>query len=144
MAALTTVAVVLGALEVMTRGGLSRHLQWFSTAGMVGGSSLWRAPNQLLYNLRGWASGTVVLLPLAALSVLLTSSRWRSLTVLHFALGYAFLLILVIYSDLGTGANQLVDLIVLVALVVGHLAAAASVRWFLPIVACCGPHWRSP
>ena len=64
-AAIATVAVALGAVEVITKGGLSRHLQWFSTAGVVGTPSLWRAPNQLLYNLRDHASGAVVLLPLA-------------------------------------------------------------------------------
>ena len=124
-AAIATVAVALGAVEVITKGGLSRHLQWFSTAGVVGTPSLWRAPNQLLYNLRGYASGAVVLLPLAVLSVLL-SSGGRRLSLIHFALGYAFLLILVIYSDLGTGWNQLVDLVVLTALAVGHLAGRGT------------------
>ena len=120
-ASIVVLTLVLGALEAITRGGLSRHLQWFSTAGVVGAPSLWRAPNQLLFNLRGYASGTVVLLPLAMLGVLL-SGGWRRLSLVHFALAFAFGLLLVIYSDIGTGWNQLIDLVVLVALAVGYVA----------------------
>ena len=119
-ASITTVAVVGGLMEMLTGGGLSRHLQWFSTAGVVGARSLWRGPNQLLFNLQGNASAGVVLLPLAVFSAL-WSDGWRRLAVVHFSLVYAFLFILVIYSDLGTGSNQLIDLVVLMALAVGHL-----------------------
>ena len=130
---MTTVAGLAGLMEVLTGGGLSRHLQWFSTAGVVGAPSLWRAPNQLLFNLRGNAAAAVVLLPFAVLSAVM-SNGWRRLALVHFALAYALMFILVIYSDLGTGSNQLIDLVVLIALAVGHLAgrttgAASSDGW---------------
>src|SRR4029450_12265848 len=84
-----------------------------------------RGPNRLLYNLLGHASGAVVLFPFAALGALL-SSGWRHLSVFHIALGYALLLLMVVYADLGTGFNQLLDLVVLTALAVGHLAGRAA------------------
>ena len=118
-------AVILGTVELLTGGGLSEHLLAFSVAGVRGAGSLLRGPNQILYNLLGHASGAVVLLPLAVLGALL-SSGWRQLSVIHFALGYALLLLLVVYTDVGTGFNQLLDLVVLTALAVGHLAGRAA------------------
>jgi hypothetical protein len=117
----TTGVVVLGSVQLLTHGGLFQHLLAFSIAGIGGASSVTRAPNQLLYNLRESASGTIVLLPLAALGALL-SSGWRQLSLLHLALVFAVLLALVVYTDAGTGSNQLFDIVVLTALAAGHLA----------------------
>lgn len=125
LACAVTAAVVLGAVQRFTGGGLSEHLLAFSGAGVHGPLSLLRAPNQLLYQLVGYASGAVVLLPVAALGVLL-SGGWRHQPVIHFALGYALLLLLVVYTDVGTGFNQLLDVVVLTALAVGLLAARAA------------------
>ena len=63
----------------------------------------------------------MVLLPLALVALLMAVS-WRQLTVIHFAIGYSLLMLLVVYTDIGTGSNQLLDLTVLVALAVGELA----------------------
>jgi Glycosyltransferase family 87 len=124
-ASVGTAAVILGAVQLATRGGLSQHLLAFSIAGVHGGFSVFRAPNQVLYNLLGHASATVVLLPLAVVGALL-STGWRHLSVIHFALGYSLLLLLVVYTDIGTGSNQLLDLAVLIALAFGHLAGRAA------------------
>ena len=51
---------------------------------------------------------------------------WRQLPVIHLTLGYALALLLVIYTDLGTGFNQLLDVVVLTALAVGHLAGRGA------------------
>jgi hypothetical protein len=118
-------ALVLGSVELLTGGGLSEHLLAFSLAGVGGGNSFLRGPNQLLFNLLGHASGIVVLFPLAVLGALL-SRGWRQLPVIHVALVYSILLLLVVYSDIGTGFNQLLDLVVLTALAAGHLAAPAA------------------
>jgi hypothetical protein len=122
---LTTGAVILGTVEVMSGGGLAEHLMTFSLAGVQGISALLRAPNQVLYQLRSFATGAVVLLPIAALGALLTGS-WRRLPVVHFALAYSLVVLLVVYTDLGTGSNQLLDVIVLTALAAGCLAGCAA------------------
>jgi len=113
--------VVLGAVQIVTRGGLLEHLSAFSFAGVHGWHSVLRAPNQILYNLRGYASGAVVLFPLAAVGAVLAPG-WRNLSLIHLALAYALLLLLVVYADVGTGFNQLLDIVVLIALAAGHLA----------------------
>ena len=118
--------LVLGIVQVLSGGGLLRHLLAFWVAGVHGRfSGILRAPNQVLYNLLGSASGAVVLLPLAALGALL-SGGWRQLSLIHIAFGYALLLLLVVYVDVGTGSNQLLDLVVLTVLAVGHLAGRAA------------------
>ena len=116
-----TAALILGVVQLATQGGLSQHLLAFSVAGVHGGFSLLRAPNQVLFNLLGHAVGTVVLLPLAVVALLMVVS-WRQLSVLHFAIGYSLLMLLVVYTDIGTGSNQLLDLTALVALAAGELA----------------------
>lgn len=119
-----TAALVLGTVQLLTAGGLSEHLLAFSLAGVEGTRSFLRAPNQVLYNLRGHAIGAVVLLPLAALGALVAGGP-RRLSVVHLSLGCALLLLLVVYADVGTGYNQLLDVVVLTALAVGHLAGRA-------------------
>ena len=84
-----------------------------------------RGPNQLLFNLLGHASGVVVLFPLAVLGALL-SRGWLQLPVIHIALAFSILLLLVVYADAGTGFNQLLDLAVLTALAAGYLATPAA------------------
>jgi hypothetical protein len=119
-----TAAVTLGAVQLLTRGGLSEHLLAFSLAGIHGASSLLRGPNQVLYNLLDHAFGAVVLFPLAVVGALL--SRRSHLSVIHIALGYALLLLMVVYADVGTGPNQLLDVVVLTALAAGYLAGRVA------------------
>jgi predicted membrane-bound dolichyl-phosphate-mannose-protein mannosyltransferase len=52
---LGTAAVILGAVQVLTNGGLTQHLTAFSLAGVHGVVSFFRGPNQVLYNLLGHA-----------------------------------------------------------------------------------------
>jgi hypothetical protein len=120
-----TASLSLGAVEVMSNGGLSQHLLAFSVAGVHGGGSLLRGPNQVLYNLLGHAWSTVVLFPIAALGVLLPG-RSRQISLLHIALAYALLLLVITYADVGTGFNQLLDVVVLTVLAVGDLAGRAT------------------
>jgi hypothetical protein len=120
--------VFLGGVQLATNGGLSQHLLSFSVAGVHGGTSLLRGPNQILFNLLGHAWGTVVLFPLAVLGALLPN-RLRQLSIFHVALVYAVLLLMIIYVDVGTGFNQLLDIVVLTSLAVGDLAGRALVSF---------------
>jgi len=121
-----TATIVLGTVQVVSGGGLTQHLLAFWAAGVHGGvSTVLRAPNQILYNLLASASGAVVLLPLVALGGIL-SGGWRRLPVVHVAFAYALLVLLVVYADVGTGSNQLLDVVVLTVLAAGHLAGRAD------------------
>ena len=120
-----TASLSVGAVQVMSHGGLSQHLLAFSVAGVHGAGSLLRGPNQVLYNLLGHAWSTVVLFPIAALGMLVPG-RPRQLSLLHVALTYALLLLVIVYADVGTGFNQLLDVVVLTALAVGDLAGRAT------------------
>jgi hypothetical protein len=140
IACAVTAGSVLAAVQLVSSGGLFTHLRTFSFAGVHTGYLVLRGPNQILYNLIGHALGTVVLLPLAAVGVL-QRHRWQSASLVHIALGYTLLLLVVVYSDIGTGFNQLVDLVVLTSLAVGALAgtqtaadAAPATRGLLLVV----------
>jgi len=124
-AAVASAIVTLGTVQLFTHGGLSEHVFAFALAGVHGGNSLLRAPNQLLYHLLGHAFATVVLFPFAVVGALL-SGGWRQLSVFHIALIYALLVLMVVFADVGTGANQLLDVIVLVTLAVGDWIGRAS------------------
>jgi hypothetical protein len=120
-----TGTIVLGAVQLLTVGGLVDHVRAFAVAGIHQSWFLLRGPNRLLYNLLGSASGTVVMLPFAVLGAFLVARR-EDLSVIHLSLGYALLLLLVVYADIGTGSNQLLDLVVLVVLGAGHLAGQTA------------------
>lgn len=123
MTSMATAGLVLGAVQVVTGGGLSEHLVPFSAAGVQTTQALLRAPNKLLHMLTNHAYGALVLLPLAVVGAILVN--WRRQPVVHIALGYALLLLLVVYTDVGTGFNQLLDVVVLSTLAVGVLAGRA-------------------
>lgn len=125
LACAATAGLVLGAVQLFTGGGLSEHIVTFAMAGVHGTMSWLRAPNQFLFHIRGHAVAAVVLLPMAALGALLATS-WRHLSLIHLAFGYALMLLLVVYTDIGTGFNQLLDTVVLTVLAAGYLAGCAS------------------
>ena len=131
MATVATAAVTLGVIQLFTNGGLSEHLLAFAFAGVLGGATLLRGPNQLLFNLLGHATGAVVLFPLALISALLAGG-WRHLSVFHVALIYALLVLMVVYADLGAGFNQLLDVVVLVVLVIGEWVGRVTTRVDVP------------
>jgi hypothetical protein len=119
-------AAALGAVQLITHGGLWTQLTTFAAAGVHGPLALLRGPNQVLYNLLGHASAAVVLMPLAFVAMLSTP-RVTQLPIVAIAFGYAAAFLLVVYADVGTGFNQMVDIVALTVLTVGYLAGR-SVR----------------
>ena len=118
--AAATLLLVVGAVAFLTHGRLLEHLGMFAFAGVASARSVVRAPNQMLFNLVSSAFGAVVLLPFAAVGPLLRPEL-ASRSIVHVAIACALLLLLIVYSDIGTGPNQLLDLVVLVVLAAGSL-----------------------
>jgi hypothetical protein len=118
-AAGTLLAGVAVAL-VASGGRLWDSVGRFAFAGGTGLGALARAPNQVVHNLAEFAPGVLAVLPLALAAVLLARS-WRGLSVSDWALLWAVLALLVAYTDIGTGLNQLLDVLVLGVLVAAQL-----------------------
>jgi hypothetical protein len=116
-----TAFLVLGAVELISGGRFLDNLIVLTFAGVGGGVGPVRAPNQVLYQLANFGLAAWVLVPFAVFGAL-TAHRPRWISVYHLALGWAFLLLLAAYTDVGSGFNQLLDVVVLTALAVGHLA----------------------
>jgi hypothetical protein len=115
-------AALLGLAEILSSGRMSENLLSLLLSGGVGIKALGRAPNQLILNLGELAVAAWVLVPFAVLAVVVSRSL-REFTVYQWALGWSFLVLLIALSDIGTGYNQLIDVVVLLVLVAGVFAA---------------------
>lgn len=113
--------LVLGSVELASNGRLSDNLRVLTLAGVGGGAGPIRAPNQVLFNLAQYGPAIWALLPLALLGAV-TRGGWRRISSYHFALGWALVLLLIVYTDVGTSFNQLLDVTVLTVIAVGSLA----------------------
>jgi hypothetical protein len=116
-----TTMLVFGAVEVLSRGRFSQNLIVLTFAGVGGG--LMRAPYQLVWNLAKFANPVLILLPFALLGVFTLRGGVRDISVYHLALGWASLLLLATYTDVGADFNHLLDVTVLAVLAVGYLAS---------------------
>jgi hypothetical protein len=114
------VGALAAAFVAATDGRILDNVVGLSTAGVQGVGSVLRAPYFLLQLLVDQATGAWVLLPAAAVAGWL-ALRERRATIWLLALVCELGVLLVVLSDVGTGWNQLVDLVVLVVLVVGQL-----------------------
>jgi hypothetical protein len=61
-----------------------------------------------------------VLVPFAVVDAL-TAGGWRRIGPFHLALGWSLVLLMVTYTDVGAGFNQLLDVTVLAVIAAGHL-----------------------
>jgi hypothetical protein len=119
--------VVLGAVQVASEGRLLDNLRVLTLAGVGGGAGPIRAPNQVLFNLATYGPAIWALVPLALFGAV-TAGGWRRMSPYHLALGWALVLLLVVYADVGTSFNQLLDTTVLTVIGVGYLAGRLQGR----------------
>ena len=120
------VAALLTLFGTVTDGRIFENVFGLSMAGMDNAASLLRGPNVLLHLLVEQVTGTWVLLPAVAIAVwLAVRQRHASIYLVSFA--WCLVILVVVLSDIGTGSNQLVDLVVLTALVVGELAGRYAI-----------------
>jgi hypothetical protein len=125
------IAVLLGTLTAVTHGRLVENVFGLSTAGITGPVGLLSSPYRLLHLLVTDALAAWLLLPLGL--ALVWAALWRrSVDPWQLALLAALAILLVVLTDIGTGGNQLIDVVVLTAVVVGR-AAGAGPPWNLPV-----------
>ncbi len=118
-----SVALTVGIVQWASQG---RFLTTFLTLTFAGGGGPvgWiRAPNQLTFFGIGDAAAVWMVAPFAILSTI-AARRSSGLTVYHHALGWALLLTVLVFTDMGSGLNQLLDPAVLIVVAVGYLAAS--------------------
>src|SRR6266545_1303460 len=115
------VALFFAIVQTASQGRFTENLALLTLAGVGGGVGPIRAPNQLLYQMYTYAAATWLLVPFAVASVLF-DVRWRRPGMYDLALGWAVVLLIVTYTDVGAGLNQLLDVSVLTVIVAGHLA----------------------
>jgi hypothetical protein len=101
-------------------GRIFENVFGLSTAGLAGTGSLLRGPTALVRYMVEEATAAWVLLPAAGIAAWLAASR-RQPSIYIVSLVCCLLVLVVVLADIGTGWNQLIDLVVLTVLVVGEL-----------------------
>ena len=117
-------AVLLGTLAVVTGGRFVDNVFGLSASGVTGIPALVTSPYRLLHLIVGEALGVWLLLPIA-LALVGMAFRRRSAGPWQLSLVAALVILLVVLSDIGTGGNQLLDIVVLSGIVVGCAAGHA-------------------
>jgi hypothetical protein len=112
---------VLAVLGAVSDGRIFENVFGLSTAGMTGTGSLLHGPSALLRLLVEEATTAWALLPVAAVAAWL-AIRQRQVSIYVVSLACCLLVLVVVLADVGTGWNQLIDLVVLTVLVVGEFA----------------------
>jgi hypothetical protein len=118
-------AGVLGTIHLADGGRMRDNFAALSGAGVGGIGALARAPLRLLRFMSAGGSGVNVLFPLAFFGCWL-AWRERRWSPCHTALAACLPVLLVIYSDMGTVSNHLLDLVVLCILALGALWARSE------------------
>jgi hypothetical protein len=119
-----TLALV-GLANVVSEGRLLENLAGLSGAGIQGASTLLTSPFRLLWDVVKLEPAAWALLPLAVSGALFARSA-DDISIYHIGLAAALCILLIVYADIGTGPNQLIDLVVLTVLCVGQLAGRTA------------------
>lgn len=121
----SSVALLL-AFVVASDGRIFENVLGLAASGVDAGSIV-LAPYRLIHLLVSDATPAWAILPLAGVVVWLAwIERRASIHVL--SLAFALLVLLVVLTDVGTGWNQLIDVVVLAAIVTGELAGRFEAR----------------
>jgi hypothetical protein len=113
------VGLLVGVFALWSGGRIFENVFGLSTSGITSLRSLLTAPYRLVQLLVGDEPTAWALVPFAALAVW-TAARERQPSIYVFALVASVAVLLVVLLDVGTGWNQLVDPVVLTAIVLGE------------------------
>lgn len=114
-------AALTGIIGIISDGRLFENVFGLAGAGVDGPTALAVAPYRLLRLMTEEALAAVILFPFAIAGVV-RDVRDRTLSLPSVSLVTCTLVLLVVLTDIGTGWNQLIDLVVVEVLVVGWLA----------------------
>ena len=123
--------------SVASNGRLFENVFGLATAGVGDLSSLLSAPYRLVHLVVDQVTITWALLPFAGVLVW-RSARDRQFSIYSVALVAYAIVLVVVFTDIGTGWNQLIGLTVLTALVTGELVGAERAgltKAILPVLA---------
>jgi hypothetical protein len=120
---ITAAAALFGMVAIASGGRVVANVLGLAGAGIRGPSAILVAPYRFLTLLAEEALAAVVLLPFAVVGII-RELRERRPSLLSWSLAICTIIVVVVLTDIGTGWNQLVDLVVLEALVVGRLAGS--------------------
>jgi hypothetical protein len=107
-------------------GRLIENVFGLSTSGIAGLRMFLVAPYRFVHLLIGDATTAWAVAPLAVLAVWM-AVRERQISLYLVSLICASVVVVAVLTDIGTGWNQLIDLVVLTALVIGEFAGRAQV-----------------
>lgn len=113
-------AALLLAFVAVTHGRIVENVFGLATSG-VGARSILLAPYRFLHLIVADATTAWAILPIAGVAVWLAVKERRS-SIYVLSLPLALAVLLVVLTDVGTGWNQLIDVVVLAAIVTGELA----------------------
>jgi hypothetical protein len=137
-------AVLLVVLfQEISSGRMSKNLSALSGAGLLGLHGLLSETSRRFTLFEGLADVVWLLLPLC-LAWLLVGIRRRQLTIYQLAFVAAFGVLVVVLTDVGAGANHLLDIAVLSTVLVAELWRQATVDerlWFARIVVAVTLVW---
>jgi len=116
---------LLAVFALASQGRLFENVFGLAGAGLGGAGSLLRSPYRFFHEAIPQAMAAWALVPLVVAAVW-WSVRRRRLSIWCLGLASYTVVLMVMLADRGVGWNQLIDLLVLVALVVGELAGEAA------------------
>ena len=119
--------VLLGGFALLSDGRMVENLVGLAVAGVGGAGTAATAPNRLLHSLAQHTSPLWALVPVAAVAAMTSRLRARS-GLVALSIGAQVPVLLVTFTDIGVGVNQLIDLAALAALAVALLAVRAGPR----------------
>jgi xanthosine utilization system XapX-like protein len=117
--------VTLGVTQWASDGRFLTTFVTLTFAGTEDSVGWIRAPSQLVFFGSRDMAAVWMVAPFAVLGAL-AAGRFSALTLYHHALGWSLLLTLVVFTDIGAGLNQLLDLGVLTIVAVGYLFSCLS------------------
>jgi hypothetical protein len=103
-------------------GRLIENVFGLSASGITGPRSVLLAPYRLMHLLVGETAAAWAVIPVAGLAAWVAVQERRG-SIYLVSLLCASAVVLIVLTDVGTGANQLIDLVVLTSLVIGEFAA---------------------
>jgi hypothetical protein len=120
LAFVATAGALLALFTVITDGRVLENVFGLSTSGVSGLRSILLTPYRFVHLMVDQMTTAWAVVPLVGLAAWM-SMRSRAASIWLVSLLCAVAVVLVVLTDVGTGFNQLIDIVVLIAIVIGEL-----------------------